>query len=168
MLDKKKIVFIDIDGVLKPWKCEDNFYEPSVDALNKIIDLTDCELVVSSDWRMTRSVSELQDIFKKQKVTNLPIAKTRLSSRYDDLVNTRPHEIVDFIECMDIKIFAVIDDMPLRWNQVPNEDFYKKSLSVKNISEWFQESFFRITDDEIGLKNEDVDKIVNHLNRKIV
>jgi len=168
MLVQKKIVFIDIDGVLKPWKCEDNFYEPSVDALNKMIDLTDCELVVSSDWRISRSVSELQDIFKKQNVIKLPIAKTRLSSRYDDVINTRPLEIVDFIECMNIKIFAIIDDMPLKWCQLPNECFYKKSLNVENITEWFQESFFRITDDEMCFKNEDVDRIVNHLNRKIV
>ncbi|NBO22688.1 hypothetical protein EBU94_05030 [bacterium] len=167
MLKDKKILFVDIDGVLKPWKCEFNFFDPAVKSLNEIIDKTDCELVVSSDWRITRSLSELQEIFHAQSIIKVPIAKTRLSVRYDNTIHDRPSEIVDFIDCMGIRTFAVIDDMPLRWRSANNEHLYKNNLNIGDMGKWFSDNFFQITDEENCLNFDDSYKVINHLNRKV-
>jgi hypothetical protein len=78
-----KIIFLDFDGVLnhQDWyrrrmdEIRDNeifnhypFYEfdpDSVNQLNRIIELTGAKVVVSSTWRLGRTVSELQEILDK-------------------------------------------------------------------------------------------------------
>lgn len=91
-----KILFLDIDGVLNSdsWytrrredglRMEDMgdrypFYEfdpESVARLNKIIDATDCNIVVSSTWRHNK---QLNDILKEVGVKKTPIDITPYST----------------------------------------------------------------------------------------
>lgn len=78
-----KVVFLDIDGVLnhEDWyvkrhsivdahsiKSQYPFYEfdpESVAHLNSIVERTGCKVVVSSTWRLGRSIEELSSILEK-------------------------------------------------------------------------------------------------------
>lgn len=81
----ESIIFLDIDGVLVTtrgtdyWlktKCdifEDNscyelFCPNSVEALNKLIRLTDSKIVVISSWRRTLTLSQIREKFKSRGV----------------------------------------------------------------------------------------------------
>lgn len=66
MSDIKKIIFLDIDGVLCLRDSRYLFF--NVDCLNRlqrIIKTTDSHIVISSAWRVGRELIELQDIFSK-------------------------------------------------------------------------------------------------------
>ncbi len=85
-----KIIFLDIDGVLnsEEWMRSRStsdidsrypFYEfcpDLVDNLNYITDSTGAKIVVSSSWRIGRSVEDLQALFKNVGVTGEVIDKT--------------------------------------------------------------------------------------------
>lgn len=91
-----KFIFLDIDGVLNnlTWlrseehllipKTLDNnsrnphyWFEPrAVELLNEIIRKTNAHIVVSSSWRIGKSVEQLQNIFREVGIISLPIDKT--------------------------------------------------------------------------------------------
>lgn len=68
-----KIIFIDIDGVLATAPCwnmsQDNkwnvypFDKKAVKVLNKILEETGAEMVLSSDWKYHYSLNEIKEIF---------------------------------------------------------------------------------------------------------
>jgi len=78
-------IFIDIDGVLLTFPdAETNSYSHStaftnrcVEVLNKITDsITGAKLVVSSAWRIDKSVEYIQKLFKENGVTGEVVGKT--------------------------------------------------------------------------------------------
>jgi hypothetical protein len=90
-----KLIFIDVDGVLncQQWYNseeykklskaetrelydEKNFCIWNVALLNKLTDDTGAKLVVSSSWRLNRSLDELKDLFKRVGITGDIIGKT--------------------------------------------------------------------------------------------
>lgn len=68
-----KLIFIDIDGVLATAPCwnmsQDNkwnaypFDKKAVKVLNKILEETGAEMVLSSDWKYHYSLNEIKEIF---------------------------------------------------------------------------------------------------------
>ena len=61
-----KVLFLDIDGVLRTdsESANHDFNGKCVEALNKIISKTDCEIVLTSDRRLYMTESEIDFIFK--------------------------------------------------------------------------------------------------------
>lgn len=90
-----KVIFLDHDGViclLPNWgsrrkKLEnvidkktapadikfDDFYPDAVKVLNKILDKTDAEIVISSDWRLNASLEDMQEMYLQCGVIKTPI-----------------------------------------------------------------------------------------------
>lgn len=160
-----KIIFIDIDGVLKPWKCEDDFYCPAVNALNLITDQTGADLIVSSDWRHGSDLLRLQSIFLHQGIHKEPIAKTGIFYGRTVSVFTRPHEIMETVDRLGITDFIVLDDQPLKWTpDRPLPYFLPREVKRSDMSNWFDERFYQIQDEEIGLTGEDAIQIIKKLN----
>ena len=85
-----KIIFLDIDGVIclsrewgsrkrkiKRWELEggdgqppvnirlDDFNKIAVDVLNDIILTSGADIVISSDWRLYATLSEMKDLFNQ-------------------------------------------------------------------------------------------------------
>jgi len=68
-----KLIFIDIDGVLATAPCwdmsQDNkwnaypFDKKAVKVLNKILEETGAEMVLSSDWKYHYSLGQIKEIF---------------------------------------------------------------------------------------------------------
>lgn len=86
-----KIIFLDIDGVLnsEEWQSskecqtaseldkDNRYFSPyCVENLNRITNLTDAKIVVSSTWRKSRSLSDLKMLFEKVGIDGEVIGKT--------------------------------------------------------------------------------------------
>jgi hypothetical protein len=75
-----KIIFLDIDGVLINDKsCRVRYDNPDLDCvarLNDLLERTQAKIVMSSCWRMGRTVQELQQLMNKWGVNGVVIAKT--------------------------------------------------------------------------------------------
>lgn len=136
-MKKKKIIFLDIDGVISTlyesmeidnkiyWK--DNewarklnvhypFNENCVTLLNEIIKETDAEIILSSDWRRHKTLEQLDIIFKNNGVIKSPIDITpNYRDHYSNFEYARSIEIVHYIaeNTIDINDIVVLDDLNL-------------------------------------------------------
>ena len=118
-----KILFLDIDGVVLPFnvhgKTRDDFDKKAVKVLNEIIEKTDCEIVISSDWRNHHDLNQLKNIFEYNGVIKKPIDTTPHSIKYDmeSLDVGRADEIQMWLdenkEKYDIETYCAVDDLDL-------------------------------------------------------
>jgi len=123
------IIFLDIDGVLnsKLWYdsklCKSfgtsvkRYFDPNcIQLLNDLIDKSSAKIVISSSWRILRTLQELQDIFISVGFEGTIIGRTPISYSYD--INnsiSRGLEIQEWLNDFKIKIqvsikYAIIDD----------------------------------------------------------
>jgi len=114
----ENVVFLDIDGVLatndsskmkKKFWYDDNAYpfdEKCVKVLNTIIKLTNCNIVLTSSWRLFYTLEEIGKIFDFNKVIKSPIAIT-------EELGDRNIEIEKFVSDNNILKFVLFDDLPL-------------------------------------------------------
>jgi hypothetical protein len=104
------ILFLDIDGVLVNRGVvtqRDTFYPPAVTALNQFCAIPDCRIVITSAWRVGRSVENLAELFKSNDVGLEVVGKTA-SAKYG---SKRGEEILDWIEENNYTgPYIVIDD----------------------------------------------------------
>lgn len=128
----KKTIFLDIDGVLathiefmKPRK---KFHEKYDDAkqlripypfnsgcvkiLNSILEETDTQIVLSSDWRHHWDLEELDKIFKFNNLIKSPVAVTgNHPVSFGNLEKNRVNEIEKFRKSNDVGSFVIVDDL---------------------------------------------------------
>ena len=114
------VIFLDIDGVLRteksdkewslklglpiPEKRYRNFSAKSVSNINFINSLVRCKIVVTSNWKLYYSLTELKEIFKKQGILLEVIDKTGIST-------SRGEEILEWLSINDdVDNWVVIDD----------------------------------------------------------
>lgn len=161
----KKIIFLDIDGVLatdrefmmnrnkfvqkNPWAKElrvpYGWNSGCVKIFNEIVEVTDPTIVLSSDWKMHWDLDELDKIFKANGVNKSPEFVTHNLSRNfsSNLEDNRSWQISNWIDFNKPERWVVIDD-----------------LNLSSLGEGF---FLTKSNDGIkktGLK----DKIIKHLN----
>jgi hypothetical protein len=128
-----KLIFLDIDGVCnnkqffldfnksgKKFHPDDMIDPVNVEQLNKIIAGTQAKIVVSSSWRVCRSVEHLQNLLSRHGVIGEVIDKTPdcIQSKSGLWVSkTRGDEIQSWLddydqnpEGEDIESFVIIDD----------------------------------------------------------
>lgn len=144
----KKIIFLDHDGVIclsnnwgnrfkkqrkfytrgnpRPMNSQipvdlrfDNFDRKAVNVLNQIIEKTDAEIVVSSDWRFHATLDELRDYYESQRIIKRPIGITdnkipahlKYYSRSTYLEETRSYEILEWIDKNRPEKWVSVDDL---------------------------------------------------------
>lgn len=151
----KKIIFLDIDGVLatekeyfrvrrKLWKKYDianklqipyPFNEGCVKILNYIIKETDAELVITSDWRIHWTLEELCEIFKFNGVEKMPIGTTDKGSLLytSQLEKERIDQIDEYIKNNKIKNYVIIDDLNL--NEIIGFNRFVKTNSFEGLKQ---------------------------------
>ena len=134
MLEVNKTLFLDIDGVLATHK---EFMKPrhifrkkydvantlripypfnpgSVKILNSIIEETDVNIVLTSDWRNFWDLNELDQIFKFNGVIKSPMSITNTHPiSMENLTENRKNEIKEYIETFDVGTYVIVDDMKL-------------------------------------------------------
>ena len=146
---KMKILFLDFDGVMclstewggrskkkskylkdfpgtedsmPAWIKMDNFNDRAVKILNSILEQTDAEIVVSSDWKLYCTLDELKEMFTKYGVVKVPIDTTpNIPLKYDkqyyteeELSEYRVMEIKMWLkEHSEVTQWVAVDDLPL-------------------------------------------------------
>jgi hypothetical protein len=123
-----KVLFLDIDGVLATEKCFGKFeyfdhmrayrFDPDcVKQLERIVESTGCQIVLSSDWKHHYSLSQMQYFFQDVNACRfVPIEFTpsfsaiEMSEGYDSIRN---REILHYVEEKQIEKWCAVDDMPL-------------------------------------------------------
>lgn len=114
----KPIIFLDIDGVLvsyarlkdrHPIDGEHDFVHESVEALNHLIKELDADIVISSSWRIGKSIEMLQEILDLRGVKGKVVGKTRYS--FSQIDGGRGQEIREWMEENGMpETFLIIDD----------------------------------------------------------
>jgi len=110
------ILFLDIDGVIVLHsENTDKFNSQCVNILNDIIKQTNCEIVISSDWRNQYTLEQLKQIFINNEVIKTPISVTPNSNEYlnNNLDESRVEEILEYVIQNDIINYCAVDDLHL-------------------------------------------------------
>ena len=134
-----KIIFLDHDGVLclsTEWGSRfknkegfdslfDRFNDKAIKTLNQIIEETDCEIVVSSDWRFHCTLEQMKELYKIRGIKKSPIDYTRNDLDWklfkdvhpgNELEMTRCFEIQDWLkEHPEVTHWVAVDDMDLSY-----------------------------------------------------
>jgi hypothetical protein len=142
-LTNTPILFLDIDDVIYLWKQYDSkikmhpkwgqikkFDKKSVKVLNEIIKKSNCEIVISSDWKRGYSLKELQGIFEWNKIIKKPIDCT-----YNRLDMDKNYEIMSYVNNHNLQKWVAIDDLPLWVNnfvQCRRQNEGIKQTGIKN------------------------------------
>ena len=121
-----KLIFLDIDGVLNhqsmtrdQWRVDngdgyltDGLCPRSVSNLNELTDNTNADIVISSTWRVGRTVDELRDVLGFAGVTGNIIDKT---PEFNQRSVFRGNEIYDWMkenieESHNFQEYVILDD----------------------------------------------------------
>jgi hypothetical protein len=104
----------------------DNFDGKAINVLNEILQKTNADIVVSSDWRLYATLDELGEYYLSQGIIKKPIGFTKKLGEFDtpenfpwsrqwDLEQTRCFEIRQYlIEHPDIAQWVAVDDLDMR------------------------------------------------------
>jgi len=83
-----KVLFLDLDGVMvtdRDWQplgwdhgpFDTELFDPEcVKVLNRVLRETDAQVVLSSDWRLHLSLTQMWDVFKFNQVERMPLGFT--------------------------------------------------------------------------------------------
>jgi hypothetical protein len=101
----------------------DNFNKKAIGILNEILEETNAEIVVSSDWKRWASVEEMGEYYESQGIKKKPIAFTKnlgdcdvpenfIWSRQWDLEQSRSLEILQYLrDNPQITHWVAVDDL---------------------------------------------------------
>lgn len=124
-----KILFLDHDQVIAT---KNSYSDPNIwfdseciKVLNSIITTTNCEIVVSSQWRIHYSLKSMQDIYEESDILKQPIDYTpdlwikEGGNKYSTLIDMeriRTKEILTWLDSHCVINWCAIDDMILNLN----------------------------------------------------
>lgn len=192
-----KIIFLDHDGVIclstewgsrynkqKKWGKRklsmtpreipleyrfDNFNKKAVKVLNEILEETDAEIVISSDWKYHGTLEELQNYYVNQGIKKVPISFTKTVSEIDNdvwqkqfrftarLEEERAFEIKSWLnENPNITSWVAIDDLNMGKTQRINDEEF--------VFDWGLDNFVHTIKGDEGIKQIGIkEKIINYL-----
>lgn len=125
-----KVIFLDHDGVICLSNCWgsrfktndetidsafDRFDRKALKVLNEILDETDAEIVVSSDWRLHATLEQLQELYKVRGIHKVPISTTGdPDAIFKDLERGRIQEIKDWLaDHPEVTQWVAVDDLEM-------------------------------------------------------
>jgi hypothetical protein len=160
---KKKIIFLDIDGVLSPrwWNSDKQsdkygclFDAKAVANLAKIIEETGAEIVISSMWKYM-GLQTLQNMWKDRK---LPGEIIDITPNYmsDELLLNDESGSIDYLYIKGVEVKG--------WLALHGDEVSR--YIIDDIDDFLPEQQFHFvqTDPEVGITNDDVKKVVHLLN----
>src|SRR5262245_61545485 len=105
----RRVIFLDIDGVLAPIRRWDRYgdLDPAcIQVLNEIAARGGADVVVSSTWRYGKTVAELQEILEAAGFTGCVVDKTPIGAAGTD----RGEEIAAWLAEHAVIGYVIIDD----------------------------------------------------------
>ena len=164
----RKIIFLDIDGVLNTerWHCQtasnelqDEYgykFDPvAVTNLSKIIEETGADIVISSSWKFM-GLSKMRKMWKDRKLPGNVIGITPNTVSDEFLLNVD----LDNMDIMAIRGQEVKEWLMLNKNEITN---YVILDDMNDILQE-QESHFVWIDPEVGITTENVEQAIMMLN----
>lgn len=146
----------------------DDFDQDAIDILNRIIMETDCEVVVSSDWKNYANVEEMGDYYESQGIIKKPIGFTpfrrelpkelKYYHRDTEQEEVRSYEILQWLSNNPtVKQWVAVDDLDMGKIQLDYDDSeYERDWGLYN--------FVRTQTYGDGIKEEGIyEKIVEYL-----
>ena len=150
----KKIVFLDIDGVVNDFPNHDDktineikkdfhkfLHEDKINLLNKIVDEVNPDFVLSSYWRKHFSIKEVNKLFKDSGFKGSFIDKT---SNHGEEHKDRWKQIKKSLEQHNPDKYVILDDGKV----VDDKDHMVQTVKIK------------------GLQEKDIDKAISLLKGK--
>lgn len=142
----------------------DNFDRKAIKVLNQILEETDAEIVVSSDWRFHATLEELGNYYLQQGIVKRPMDFTgntlpRDAKFWDsktDLEETRSYEILDWLkQHPEVQHWVAVDDLDM------SERFDNSTGSYM----WGLKNFVWVPRSNEGIKQSGIkEKIIHFLN----
>jgi len=105
----RRVIFLDIDGVLAPirrWDRYDDLDPACIQVLNEIVVRGGADVVVSSTWRYSRTVADLQAVLDAQGFTGRVVDTTPIGTGGAE----RGEEIAAWLAEHDVSGYVIIDD----------------------------------------------------------
>ena len=192
-----KVIFLDNDGVIclstewggrykkqKKWGGRklsmsnnevpleyrfDDFNKKAIKVLNEILEVTNAEIVVSSDWRYYATLEELQKYYQEQGIIKGPISTTKKTQEIDPklweshfrnyakLEEERAFEIKYWLsEHPEVTSWVAVDDLNMGKTQKENNEEF--------IFDWGLDNFVHTKKSSEGIKQMGIkDKIISYL-----
>lgn len=158
-----KVIFLDHDGVIclsSEWGSRskkegyrayrrdephhpadrfDNFNRKAVKVLNEILEETNAEIVISSDWKLYCTLEEMREVYEKHGISKLPIDFTPNMKQFDKdafglfmwkgwLARVRTVEIRKWMEGKEIEKWVAVDDLNMGFEGLENFVLTPRSL----------------------------------------
>jgi len=149
----------------------DNFDNKAIKVLNEILEKTDAEIVVSSDWRLFANLEELGEYYTSKGIIKKPIGVTKRLGEFDipedfpwirqwDSEQTRCLEIKEWLkEHPEVTSWVAVDDL----NMGKRGKYYSMDFE----HDWGLENFVYTPNSNEGIKQSGVkDKIIKILNNE--
>jgi hypothetical protein len=185
-----KVIFLDHDGVIclssnwggrhkkqKKYQHEkltimempveyrfDNFDQKAIKILNSIIEKTDAEIVVSSDWKNWANIEEMGEYYESKGICKKPIALTpdlKECTNYSEDFPWNPKWDLEQSRSFEIKQY--LEDHPevTHWVAVDDLDMGKNDEDWKT---WGLDNFVLTPSSSEGIKQSGIkNKILKHL-----
>jgi hypothetical protein len=168
-----KVLFLDHDGVIclqDEWggrfaryregldSAFDDFNLKAIKVLNEIIEATNCEIVISSDWRHHCTLEQMQELYRARGIKKSPISVTEyIPCSAVHLESARIDEILQWLsKTKSVTSWCAVDDMDLSNG---TSLFTEKPIGLKN--------FVRTPNSKEGIKQSGVkEKIIQFLNKE--
>jgi hypothetical protein len=149
----------------------DNFNKKAIAILNEILEVTNAEIVVSSDWKRWASVDEMGEYYESQGIKKKPIAFTKnlgdcdvpqnfIWSRQWDLEQSRSLEIRQYLrDNPQITHWVAVDDLNMGIPQT--HDTWGEM-----VMEWGLTNFVHTPRSREGIKQSNIkEQIIKFLNQ---
>jgi hypothetical protein len=97
-----KIIFLDIDGVVKNPKNHSEWYQESINLINKLCLATGAKIVISSNWKLLKKISFFNELFDNNVIGVTPdVQQQDYCKEPEVLAYVRQNKIEDWIAIDD-------------------------------------------------------------------
>jgi hypothetical protein len=142
----------------------DNFNKKAIGILNEILEITNAEIVVSSDWKRWASVEEMGEYYESQGIKKKPIAFTKNLGDCDVPENFIWSPQWDLEQTRSLEIRQYLRDNPqiTHWVSIDDLDMGKNGEDWKN---WGLDNFVLTPRSREGIKQSNIkEQIIKFLN----
>lgn len=146
----------------------DNFDKKAVGVLNDILDQTNADIVVSSDWRLYATLEELGEYYIQEGIIKKPIGVTKSLGDFDtprDFPWSREWGL-EQTRCFEIHQYLKEHPEVIHWVAVDDLDMRKKGkhYSIDYFHDWALTNFVHTPLSKEGIKQSGVlDKIISYM-----
>ena len=143
----------------------DNFNKKAVIILNEILEETNAEIVVSSDWKRWASVEEMGEYYESQGIVKKPIGFTD-SILYDNYEDFPWHRSIELEQTRSLEIAEYLTSYKsiLKWVAIDDLDMSLRRTEDGQYS-WGLNNFVLTPNSREGIKQSGIkEKVIKFLN----